>query len=111
MQVPGVGAFVRCLLPVRLDGGYTVTFGTWLGVDPVDLQESFRVWWEPQYTDLVLDGFLANRLPLWGLLGAPATASVVDPDATPYLTASPDDDLAAVLQHTWPHEPLLASLP
>jgi hypothetical protein len=27
MQIPGLGAFVRALLPVRLSGGYSVTFG------------------------------------------------------------------------------------
>jgi hypothetical protein len=34
MMVPDVGAFVRALLPVRLTGGYTVTFGVWIGVPP-----------------------------------------------------------------------------
>jgi hypothetical protein len=37
MQVKDVGSFVRVLLPVRLSGGYTVTFGTWLSVHPEDL--------------------------------------------------------------------------
>jgi hypothetical protein len=29
-----VGAFLRALLPVQLTGGYTVTFGVWVGVHP-----------------------------------------------------------------------------
>jgi len=29
MQVPGLGAFVGGLLPVRLTGGHTVTYGVW----------------------------------------------------------------------------------
>jgi hypothetical protein len=37
MQTPGVGSFVRALLPVDLTGGYTVTFGVWVGVDPDEL--------------------------------------------------------------------------
>lgn len=32
MQVRDVGAFVRVLLPVSLSGGFSVTFGVWLGV-------------------------------------------------------------------------------
>src|SRR5918998_447852 len=30
MQVPGAGAFLRALLPTRLTGGYSVTFGVWV---------------------------------------------------------------------------------
>src|SRR4051812_39365013 len=63
MQVPSVGPFVRALLPVALTGGFTVTFEVWLAVHPDDLQRAFRVWWEPEYQDLVLDGWLANALP------------------------------------------------
>ena len=32
MQVQAVGCFVRILIPVRLTGGYTVTYGAWLAV-------------------------------------------------------------------------------
>jgi hypothetical protein len=110
MQVPGAGAFVRCLLPLRLDGGYSITFGVWLAIDPRELQQTFRVWWEPQYVDLVLDGLLANTLPEAGLLGAPVTATVLDPNATPYVTTFSEESVAAVLEREWPHE-LLASLP
>jgi hypothetical protein len=110
MQVPGVGAFVRCLLPVPLEGGYSLTFGIWLAINPRELQDTFRRWWEPQYVDLTLQGFLANDLPEIGLLGAPATATVIDPDATPYITGSPDEAVATALNREWPHE-LLASLP
>jgi hypothetical protein len=45
MQVPDVGPFVRALLPVRLTGGFTVTYGVWVGVHPDDLQRAFKVWW------------------------------------------------------------------
>lgn len=111
MQVPRVGAFVRALLPVGLDGGYTVTFGVWLSVHPDDLQRAFRAWWEPEYRSLVLDGLLANVLPVWDALGLPVTASVIDPDATPYITASSDKLLADVLTQQWPHDELFDALP
>jgi hypothetical protein len=38
MQVPGVGAFARPLLPVHLTGEYTVTFGLWLAVHPDEMR-------------------------------------------------------------------------
>jgi hypothetical protein len=63
MQVPGLGAFVRALLPVRLTGGHTVTYGVWVGIHPDDLQRAFAVWWQPGYTGLTFDGALANTLP------------------------------------------------
>jgi len=43
MQVQGVGAFVRILVPVHLTGGYTVTFGAWLGLHPDDLRRAHTV--------------------------------------------------------------------
>lgn len=110
MEVPDIGAFVRCLLPVRLDGGYTVTFGVWLEIDGSELREIHRVWWEPEYADIVLNGSLANALPLWGLRSAPATARVIDLDATPYIVSSTDADLRSVLEREWPHEEVLGSL-
>lgn len=111
LQVPDLGAFVRCLLPVKLTGGYTVTFGVWLGVHPDDLQRAFRVWWEPDYRDLVLRGHLANTLPVWGLLATPAVAHVVDDDTTPVIDESPDPTFARLLAEEHPHEELLSSLP
>lgn len=111
MQVPSVGPFVRALLPVRLAGGHTITFGVWVAVHPDDLQRAFAVWWEPGYTDLRLDGFLANAVKPWSLLYAPVSLAVRDPGHTPYCSASPDPDLSRVLQGEWPHEDILAQLP
>jgi hypothetical protein len=111
MQVPGAGAFVRVLLPVRLDGGFRVTFGAWLGIHPDQLRQTFAVWWEPAYADLRLEGFLANTVEPWGLLAAPAVATVHDPEETPYITESPDAGLSAVLNTLWPHEQVLPHLP
>ncbi|MFD7156473.1 hypothetical protein ACFV9C_17870 [Kribbella sp. NPDC059898] len=110
MQVPGAGAFVRALLPVRLDGGFQITYGVWLGIHPDQLPQTFAVWWEPEYADLRLDGVLANEIAPWGLFPTPAIATVRDPDHTPYITSSPDPLLVKVLTHTWPHEDVLAHL-
>lgn len=111
MQVPDAGPFIRCLLPVHLTGGFTVTFGVWLSVPPQELQHAFRVWWKPAYRDLLLDGVLANALPVWGLFGSPARARVLDEEETPYIVESWHGGLSRVLTEQWPHDELLAALP
>lgn len=107
MQIPGVGPFVRALLPVRLTGGFTVTYGVWIGVHPEDLQRAFRVWHKPEYQDLRLNGRLANVVQPWGLLAAPVDLAVRDPEHTLYCVSSPDSVLAGVLGEEWPHETVL----
>jgi hypothetical protein len=97
MQIPGIGAFVRALLVVRLMGSHAVTYGVWVGVDPDDLQRAFRVWREPEYENLRLEGALANSVPPWGLLAAPVTLAVKDPERTPYCVSSSDHLLSRVL--------------
>jgi hypothetical protein len=111
MQVPAIGAFVRALLPVRLSGGHTVTFGVWVGINPRELQRVFAIWWEPEYRALRLDGTLANSIPPWGLLAAPVTLTVRDPQQTPYCSESQNPQLSQVLNDQWPHEDILDALP
>jgi hypothetical protein len=111
MEVPGAGAFVRVLLPVTLTGGYSVTYGVWLGIHPEDLRRTFEVWSEPAYQDLRLEGRLANAVPPFGLLAAPVTATVRDVDETPYCTESSDAELCRVLTEKWDHATVLASFP
>ncbi|HVQ88768.1 MAG TPA: hypothetical protein VMT88_11380 [Actinomycetes bacterium] len=111
MMVPELGAFVRVLLPVHLTDGYTVTFGAWLGVHPDELHRAFGVWWEPEYSDLALEGRLANALPKWGLLAVPAVAAVQNPDETPYIVGSSDPTLTRVLTDEWPHRDILDAIP
>src|SRR2546423_14679769 len=43
----------------------------------------------------------------WGLLAAPVSAVVRDPNHTPYCVSSPEPMLARVLTEEWPHEDLL----
>jgi hypothetical protein len=110
MQVDGVGSFLRALLPVRLTGGYRVTFGVWLLVHPDDLQRAFRVWQEPDFVGFSVDGWLGNAVRPWGLLGKPVHAQVRDPDQIPYIDTSTDPLVARVLAEEWPHEDILAVL-
>jgi hypothetical protein len=111
MQVPDAGPLMRALLAVRLMGGYAVTYGVWVGVHPDDLQRAFRVWQEPDYENLRLEGALANSIPPWGLLAAPVTLAVKDPEHTPYCVSSADRMLSRVLGEEWPHEDILRTLP
>jgi len=111
MQVQGVGAFVRVLLPIRLTGGYSLTLGTWLAIHPDPLKEVWEVWNDPSYVDLSLEGFLANAIAPWNqqLLAAPAIAQVRDPDQIPYVTQSSNELLEKVLMNEWPHEQILGA--
>ncbi len=111
MQVPGVGAFVRALLPVKLTGGFSVTFGVWVALGPADLQRAVGVWWETEYRNLRLQGSLANALPVWGLQAPPVELEVRDPEQTPYCAHSSDPGLAKLLAEIWPHEDVLPKLP
>ena len=111
MQIPGVGPLHSRLLAVRLVGGYAVTYGVWVGVHPGDLQRAFRVWWEPDYENLRLEGALANSVPPWGLLAAPVSLAVKNPEHTPYCARSSDPMLSRVLGEEWPHKDVLEALP
>lgn len=111
MQVPHVGAFLRALLPVQLTGGYTVTFGVWVGVHPDDLRRAFETWWSSEYPQLTMEGRLANALPAWDVFGVPVTIAVTDPEATPYCVGSPDQQLGSVLSDRWEHDLILRGLP
>ena len=104
MQVPGVGAFVRALLPIKLTEGHTLTYGVWVGVDPRELQSIFAVWWEPEFRDLRISGRLANAIAPWGLLAAPVETEVRNTGEAPYCFYSTDSLLDRVLHDEWPHE-------
>ncbi|MEV6559851.1 hypothetical protein AB0M22_29310 [Nocardia sp. NPDC051756] len=110
MQVPGMGAFIRVLLPIDLTAGYTLTYGAWLAIDPRELVPIFEVWYAPEYTGLVVNGWLANAIEPWGLLASPVVATVRDADQTPYCDHSGDPLLDRVLHEQWPHELFLDDL-
>jgi hypothetical protein len=104
------GPFLRALLPIHLSGSYTLRFGLWLLVHPDDLQRAVRLCWSPEYADFKVDGWLANSIPPWGLLAAPVTAVVRDPNQTPDCDTSTEPMLTRVLAEDWPHEDVLAAL-
>jgi hypothetical protein len=112
MQVQGVGAFVRVLVPVHLTGGYTVTFGAWLDVHPDDLRTAHAVWETDAYQDLELVGRLANMLPPWEseTLARPLRVTVRDPEHVPVAADSTDAFLQDVISREWPHDEILAAV-
>jgi hypothetical protein len=110
MQIPYISPFVRALLPIKLEGGHELRYGVWIAIHPDDLQHACRVWNAPEYKDLKLTGYLANRIEPWGLYRVPVNLAVLNPDHTPYCVSSPDDELNDVLTKVWPHD-LLSSLP
>ncbi|CCQ46510.1 hypothetical protein ARTSIC4J27_2473 [Pseudarthrobacter siccitolerans] len=110
MQIPYISPFVRALLPVKLEGGHELRFGVWIAIHPDDLQRACRVWNAPEYTDLKLTGYLANKIQPWGLYKVPVNLAVLNPDHTPYCVSSSDQELNDVLTKAWPHD-ILASLP
>ncbi|MBT2512861.1 DUF2199 domain-containing protein [Arthrobacter sp. ISL-30] len=110
MQIPGISPFVRALLPVRLDGGHMLRYGVWIAIHPDDIQRAASIWNQPEYSELKLTGYLANRIEPWGVFAVPVDLAVLDPDHTPYCVSSPDHELSDVLTKEWPHS-ILASLP
>lgn len=109
----GEDSFVRVLLRVRLEDGARVTFGTWLEVELEALRSVAEIWSTPDYSSVVLHGRLANSLPPWAgeVLGAAATATVLDVNHPPYVTTSDDGALSHVLDDEWSAEVVLAALP
>lgn len=113
LQVQGVGAFVRALLPVRLIGGDSVTFGLWVGVHPDELRRLYEIWNAPAYLDHEFEAWCANAVPPWNeeLLAAPLVARPREQDALPYVTRSDDPVLATVIDREWQHDFVLSGLP
>ena len=113
MQVQGVGGFVRILVPVKLTGGYTVTYGAWLSVESADLRRAWEVWQDDRlYEELRLNGVMANMLPGWEdeTYAKPVEAAVINIEHTPYAVDSPDDFMRRVIKDEWPHEFVLEAI-
>ncbi|MDQ0849415.1 hypothetical protein QFZ65_001353 [Arthrobacter sp. B3I9] len=110
MQIPDISPVVRSLLPVRLQGGHEFRFGVWIAIHPDDLQHACRVWNAPEYADLKLTGYLANKIKPWGFLAVPVNLAVLNAEQTPYCVSSSNEELNDVLTREWPHD-ILHSMP
>jgi hypothetical protein len=109
MYVPGAGAFVRALLPIRLTDGHSLTYGVWLAVETDRLKSIDKAWTAPSYPELRISGQLANAIPPWGMLGAPVEAVVRNVEHIPYCDQSSDPLLHSVLHDEWPHDLVLGA--
>ena len=108
LQVPGIGCFVRALLPIKLTGGHKLTYGVWIGVDPREFPSIFEAWWTPSFAHLRITGLLANAIKPWGLLGASVEAAARQQDQAPYCERSSNSQLDRVLRDEWPHDIAIA---
>jgi hypothetical protein len=101
----GVGGFVGCLLPVRLTGGTTVRFETWMRVSDEDHERVRRG------GAGTVSGTLANAIKPWGgdLLGAPVRAKVSG-KAGRAVVGSDHPTLSRVLTEVWDRDTVLSSL-
>jgi hypothetical protein len=110
-RLEGVGGFLRCLMPVRLTGGGTVTYSVWLRLDDEQLRHANAVWTKPEYTDLRLRGEVANAIKPWpGLLGEIAGVEVRDAGTLPYLVAEENSLLSRVLTEVWDRDDVLSRI-
>jgi hypothetical protein len=101
--------FVRCLLPVPVEGYGAWCFGLWIEVTKEDYAHVREVWNEPtEYAALRFAGKLANdlaadvKLPI--ARGAPVDVHVPDPDEGPRVHASRDRYVTELLARKWPRD-------
>jgi hypothetical protein len=105
------GAFIRCLMPVRLTGGGTLEYSVWLRVPEAQVRHAAEIWEAPEYADLRLTGTVANAIQPWTeLSGAPAGAEVRDPESIPWLVAEPGTLVHRILHEEWDRDDVLSRL-
>ena len=110
-RAEGLGAFVRCLMPVHLTGGDTVDFSAWLEVDDDQLRHAHQIWNTPEYAALQLSGRVANGIKPWtDLLGTPGRAEVRSPASIPFLVADEGTPLHRVLHDEWDRDDVLSRI-
>lgn len=111
LQVPGIGPFVRVLLPVTLTGGDTLTFGVWLGLEPADMQRAFEEWWARLGQDPVRKS-VATACQVWRLVGVPHDGRCGFRKQPPRLHVVPDASFEHELRvRGWDHDEVLDALP
>jgi hypothetical protein len=110
LAIKNVGFFVRVILPVRLTDGFAVDFGTWLEVYNEDFKNAWQTWNFPEYKDLVLEGYVANKIEPWGKLPhGMVKAAVRDMEQVPYINSAENPDIARIIGDVWPHADVLKS--
>jgi hypothetical protein len=106
-SLDGARFFVRCLLPVPVEGYGTWSVGVWIEVAKSDYELVRTTWDDPErYPTVRFSGVVANNianeldLPLPA--GTRVQLHVPDPDAPPKVEAPATGELADLLSKTWP---------
>ncbi len=108
LAIKNVGFFLRVLLPVKLSDGFSVAFGTWLEIHSDDFRNAWQTWNFPEYSDLVVEGYVANAIEPWKKLPHELVRAVVrDPAQVPYLASSENPLITRIIGETWPHADVL----
>jgi hypothetical protein len=109
LAIKNVGFFVRVILPVRLTDGFSVEFGTWLEVVDEDFRQAWRTWNTPEYSELVMEGYVANEIEPWRPFPHALVRAVVgDIEQVPHLASSDNPIFARILGETLPHADVLS---
>ncbi len=104
LAIKTIGFFVRVVVPVRLDGGFSVNYGTWLEVHAETFREAWQTWNMPEYASLEMEGYLANVLDPWGTFPhALVKATVRNLDDVPVVTSATHPDVQKFLETEWKH--------
>jgi hypothetical protein len=109
LAIKNVGFFIRVILPIKLDDGFAINFGTWLEIHSDDFREAWKTWNFPEYKDLEFEGYVANQIEPFELFPhALFKARVREMEHVPYLTSSANEVFTKLVTDTWPHAKILA---
>jgi hypothetical protein len=105
-SLDGERFFVRCLLPIPVEGYRQWTIGLWLEVARAEHDRAAAVWDDPErYPALRFSGVIANDvradLDLPIALGSKVEVAVRDADAAPFVAAARRKPLQQLLSATW----------
>ncbi|BEL02946.1 hypothetical protein Q0Z83_011370 [Actinoplanes sichuanensis] len=110
-EADGIGAFIRCLMPIRLTGGGRLTYSAWLKVPAEQFRHAREIWQTAEYPNLTLTGEMANAIqPFTEIYGEPASAAIRDADSLPYLSAPEGTLLWRVLNEVWDRDDVLSRI-
>jgi len=108
LAIKTIGFFLRVIVPIKLDGGFSVNFGTWLEISDDDFRTAWRTWNAPEYQDLEVEGYLANAIAPWPPFPhALAKATVRSVEEVPFVTSASHPEVQMLLDMEWPHRRIL----
>ena len=97
--------FVRCLVPINVEGQGEWSPSLWLEISPADFKHARAVWDDAaMYAQLRFDGVTANSLEAVGLpvrKGVRVAVGVGDTAQPPRIVSATDDGFEALLRTPW----------